>query len=86
LRGRFIAARTRALRYGKVYTLDYDTMAPRRRYSFWIDDQQAEGLKVVKERDGVLESEQIRRAINRWLEEKGVMKAERKRTVLRKRP
>jgi hypothetical protein len=61
-------------------------MAPRRRYSFWIDDQQAEGLKVVKERDGVLESEQIRRAINRWLEEKGVMKAERKRTVLRKRP
>ena len=45
---------------------------PRRRYSFWIDDEQQEGLKVVKERDGVLESEQIRRAIRAWLEAKGV--------------
>ena len=43
-------------------------MTPRKRYSFWIDDEQAEGLKEVKERDGVLESEQIRRAINAWLE------------------
>lgn len=46
-------------------------MTPRRKYSFWIDDEQAEGLKRIKERDGVLESEQIRRAINRWLQEKG---------------
>jgi hypothetical protein len=38
---------------------------PRKRYSFWIDDEQADGLKVVKERDGVLESEQIRRANQR---------------------
>ena len=49
-------------------------MTPRRKYSFWIDDEQAEGLKRVKERDGVLESEQIRRAIDRWLKEKGVRK------------
>ena len=49
-------------------------MTPRRRYSFWIDDQQSEGLKAVKQRDGVLESEQIRRAIDRWLEEKGIKK------------
>jgi hypothetical protein len=47
-------------------------MSPRKRYSFWIDDAQAEGLKQIKERDGVLESEQIRRAIDRWLQEKGV--------------
>ena len=59
-------------------------MTPRKRYSFWIDDEQAEGLKVVKERDGVLESEQIRRAINDWLEKKDV-KSERKRAVTRKR-
>jgi hypothetical protein len=45
---------------------------PKRKYSFWIDDPQLEGLKAVKERDGILESEQIRRAINRWLEEKGI--------------
>ena len=47
-------------------------MPRRRKYSFYIDDEQYEGLKFVKERDGVLESEQIRRAITRWLEEKGV--------------
>jgi hypothetical protein len=47
-------------------------MSPRKRYSFWIDDQQAEGLKQIKERDGVLESEQIRRALDAWLESKGV--------------
>jgi hypothetical protein len=58
----------------------------RKKYSFWIDDDQAEGLKFVKERDGVLESEQIRRAINDWLDKKGVMKLERKRAVTRKRP
>jgi Ribbon-helix-helix domain len=58
---------------------------PRKKYSFWIDEEQAEGLKVVKERDGVLESEQIRRAINDWLEKKGVGKPERKRAVTRKR-
>jgi hypothetical protein len=47
-------------------------MTSRKKYSFWIDDSQADGLKVVKERDGVLESEQIRRAINDWLQKKGV--------------
>lgn len=61
-------------------------LTPRKRYSFWIDDEQAEGLKAVKERDGVLESEQIRRAINAWLEEKGVKKTDRKRVRPRRRP
>lgn len=62
-------------------------MTPRKRYSFWIDDDQAEGLKTVKERDGVLESEQIRRGINDWLEKKGVKsrKAKRKRAGAGKR-
>jgi hypothetical protein len=31
-----------------------------------------DGLKQVKERDGVLESEQIRRAIDDWLAKKGI--------------
>jgi hypothetical protein len=60
-------------------------VTPRRKYSFWIDDEQREGLKALKERDGVLESEQIRRALNEWLSKKGVnVKAERKRRVTRK--
>jgi hypothetical protein len=61
-------------------------MSARKKYSFWIDEQQAEGLKSVKERDGVLESEQIRRAIDDWLHKKGVIKAERKRVGPRNRP
>ena len=61
-------------------------MTPRKRYSFWIDDEQAEGLKNVKKRDGVLESEQIRRALDDWLRTKGVKKTGRKRAATRKRP
>lgn len=70
---------------GNGYTLAH-TMSPRKRYSFWIDDGQADGLKQVKERDGVLESEQIRRAIDAWLKQKDVIvKSDRKRASTRKR-
>jgi hypothetical protein len=47
-------------------------MTPRKKYSFYIEDEQAEALKAIKERDGVLESEQIRRALDDWIEKKGV--------------
>ena len=58
----------------------------RRRYNFWIDDELRDGLKTVRDRDGVLESEQIRRAIRDWLEKKGVkVKTERLRAAIRKR-
>jgi hypothetical protein len=59
-------------------------MTQRRRYSFWIDDNQVRGLKAVKERDGILESEQIRRALDTWLERKGVTRGERRRTMPRR--
>ena len=60
-------------------------MTPRQRYGFWIDEEQRAGLQAVKARDGVLESEQIRRAIDDWLVKKGVKKTERKRPASRKR-
>ena len=44
----------------------------RTRYNFWIDEELRDGLRFVRERDGVLESEQIRRAIREWLKAKGV--------------
>jgi ribbon-helix-helix protein len=47
-------------------------MSSIRKYSFYIDEAQAATLKHLKERDGVLESEQIRRAIDDWIEKKGV--------------
>lgn len=48
------------------------TPVTRTRYNFWIENEDRDGLRLVKERDGVSESEQIRRAIREWLETKGV--------------
>jgi len=60
-------------------------MSPKKKYSFYIDDAQAAGLKRIKERDGVLESEQIRRAIDDWIEKKGAnVKTQGKRAPTRK--
>ena len=62
-----------------------DVASTRTRYNFYIEERQREGLRLVKERDGVLESEQIRRAIDAWLLEKGVTKTERQRPASRRR-
>ena len=58
-------------------------MSPKRRlFNFAIDDDLAAGLKAIKARTGVSESEQVRRAIQMWLESQGEMKkAERKRAA-----
>jgi len=40
-------------------------------YSFMIDLELADALKRIKERDGIAESEQIRRGIRMWLKSKG---------------
>ena len=45
-------------------------MAPRSRYTFFIDDEQRHALAAIKERDGISESEQIRRAIKAWIQAK----------------
>ena len=58
----------------------------RQRFNFWIDDDLRDGLKAIRDRDGIVESEQIRRAVREWLQKKGVgAKAERPRMVARKR-
>jgi hypothetical protein len=54
-------------------------------FTFAIPDALKAGLQAVKARDGISEAEQIRRALARWLEMKGVMKAERKRARTRQR-
>ena len=62
-------------------------MTPKTASTFRIDDELLDALREVKERDGVPQSEQIRRAILMWLESKGVsVKTERKRPASRKRP
>lgn len=47
-------------------------MSPRRKYTFYIDDEQVAGLRAIRVRDGILTSEQIRRAIDAWIVAKGV--------------
>jgi hypothetical protein len=54
-------------------------------FTFAIPDALKAGLQAVKERDGISEAEQIRRALAAWLEAKGVMQTERKRPASRKR-
>ena len=49
-------------------------------FTFAISHALKVGLQTVKQRDGISEAEQIRRAIAMWLESKGVMQeTERKR-------
>jgi len=65
-------------------------VTPRRRANFYLDDELLEGLKTLKARIGVPESESVRRAVAEYLERNGVhvpvVKAERKRAQTRKRP
>jgi hypothetical protein len=63
-------------------------MAPQRKLAaFRLDDDLLEGLQVVYDRDGILPSEQVRRAVRTWLEAKGVLEQNsgRKRAPARKR-
>jgi hypothetical protein len=60
-------------------------MAPvtRRLYNFRIDADLDEGLQAVKFRDGLVVSEQIRRAVRAWLIGRGVLKKARGSTSQR---
>ena len=61
-------------------------MTPKAVTTFRIDHELLEGLRHLKERDGVPISEQVRRAIKAWLVEKGVnVKAAPRRAVTRRR-
>lgn len=62
------------------------TPSRKKQTAFRIDPEILEGLQDLKARDGIPLSEQMRRALRRWLESKGIGKAERKRVTARKRP
>ena len=48
-------------------------------YSLRLEPDQARLLKAIKARDGIPESEQIRRALMTWFEQKGMVKPKRNR-------
>lgn len=52
--------------------------------TFRIDQHLLDGLDEVKRRDGVPLSEQVRRALEAWLEFKGVKKTAVRRAVTRR--
>ncbi|MGB7220756.1 MAG: ribbon-helix-helix protein, CopG family [Vicinamibacterales bacterium] len=61
-------------------------MSPKTASTYRIDDELLDALREVKERDGIPQSEQIRRAILMWVESKGVsVKTDRPRARTRKR-
>jgi hypothetical protein len=60
-------------------------VTPRKRYTFWIDDEQADRLQTVRERDGVLPSEQIRRALDEWFQKRAVTVKAPRRSVKRRK-
>lgn len=56
-----------------------------RMISVRIDAETATAMQELNERHGTPWSEQVRRALRVWLEEQGVLKADRKRAPTRKR-
>ena len=46
--------------------------------SLRLDAEHSRLLKAIKARDGIPESEQIRRGLMLWFEQKGVLKSKRK--------
>jgi Arc/MetJ-type ribon-helix-helix transcriptional regulator len=70
--------------------LQVDTLvvvSPLKPTNFRLESELLEGLQEVRARDGISVSEQVRRAIQSWLRETGIItKSERKRAVTRRRP
>jgi hypothetical protein len=63
-------------------------VTPRRRANYYLDDELLAGLKALKARVGIPESEAVRRAVAEYLERQTsstTSKPERKRASTRKR-
>ena len=54
-------------------------------YAFWISPEQKAALRAVKDRDGIPVSEQIRRAIDLWLEEEASERSVPRRATTRRK-
>jgi hypothetical protein len=63
------------------------SVSPKQRFQVMLEPEQLAALRQIEEETGAPVGEQIRRAIDQALQEKGVtVKSERKRAATRKRP
>jgi hypothetical protein len=53
-------------------------MPQRRLVAFDLDEDLIRGIKLVRERDGIFQAEQVRRALRQWLEQRGALKPPKK--------
>ena len=62
-------------------------MSPKRPFNIMLEPRQIDALRKLEEATGAKPSEQIRRAIDAWIKDRGVTvkKTERKRAATRKR-
>ena len=60
-------------------------MSPKQRFPVMLEPDQIARLKAIEARTGARISEQIRRAVDQWLDAQGDDKSERKRVSARKR-
>ena len=49
-------------------------MTPTRQTNFRLEEELLEALQAIRERDGIPVAEQVRRALQAWIEAKGVRK------------
>jgi hypothetical protein len=62
-------------------------VTPLKPTTFRLETEIMEALAAIRDRDGIPVSEQVRRALTKWIEAKGgTVKADRKRASTRKRP
>lgn len=62
-------------------------MSPKRPFNIMLEPAQIDALREIEQATGAKPSEQIRRAVDRWIQETlpGGKKPERKRAATRKR-
>jgi hypothetical protein len=61
-----------------------ESMSPKRRFQMFLEPAQVEGLRRVEARTGAAMAEQIRRAIDAWLEKEDQKAAPRRGSTRRK--
>jgi predicted DNA-binding protein len=55
-------------------------MTEQRQTAFRLPTELSDAMQAVKQRDGIPQSEQVRRAIREWLEKRGALKPARPST------